>query len=128
MPDPYNPSAGFIRAWAADPGAMQPVEDWDLMLEGLPCEDLYLGLAADAACPNRAFFLAVLYLKVGNAVRTDFRTAPEPAIRALLGVRLPREHPSLGVWRQRSRHLLAHPETFEYDLWCAGGLARQDAP
>lgn len=73
MKDPYNPVENEIRAWAKNPEAVEPVQDWDLMLCNVDRLDLYLELASTDNCPQADYFLAALYLIVGDAVRTEFR-------------------------------------------------------
>ena len=124
MRDPWNPSADDVRAWAADPVATEPCQDWDLALSWARHDGTYLRLASDDACPNRRFLLRVLYLIVGDAVRTGYRSATRIDVEALLARGAGHRHPDVRLWRERSHDLLAHPEAFDYDDWCAGGLAR----
>jgi hypothetical protein len=127
MRDLWNPSPDNVRAWARDPESMEPVQDWDLVLATARHDKAYLELASDPDCPTRVYFLQILYLIVGDAVRTGFRTADRSDIEALLTRGAAYSHPDIGRWRQRSTDLLAHPEAFSYDEWCAGGLARAPA-
>jgi hypothetical protein len=124
MRSAYNPTPEQLREWAASPDAEEPVQDWDLWLSHLPHEILYLELAADWNCPARQYFLELLYLIVGDAVRTGFRERSEGEVLDLLERSRAFKHPDLGAWRHRSRALLRNPETFDYAAWCAGGLAR----
>ena len=66
--DPWNPMPDEVREWAYDAEALAPCEDWDLALSWAQHERAYLELASDEACPKRRYFLAVLYLMVGDAV------------------------------------------------------------
>lgn len=127
MRDPYNPTQEEIRAWAASPEVLEPVEDWALMISDEPYEQLYLELAADEDCPTRRYFLALLYLVVGDAVRSQFRGRSRDAVLDLLERGRAYPHPEIDAWRQRSAELLRHPETFEYYAWCDGGLAGEGA-
>lgn len=98
------------------------MQDWDLLLEHLPYEDLYLELAASKTCPKADYFLALLYLIVGDAVRTEYQNRSKEAVEDLLR-KAERDFPAFVIctWIQRSRVLLAQPQTFDYDRWCAGG-------
>ena len=127
MRDPWNPSSDDVRAWAREADAVEPCEDWDLALSGARHDAAYLELASDPACPARGYLLSVLYLIVGDAVRSGFRTAGRADIEALLARGAGYPHPDIARWRRRSAELLAHPETFSYEAWCAGGLARDPA-
>ena len=112
--------------WAYDPTSAEPVQDWDLLVATMPWDELFLQLAADPNCPKSDFFLSVLYLIVGDAVRTVYATRTRLQVEELL--RSSPQHPTLALWVDRSRDLMARPHTFQYEDWCAGGLARQDGP
>jgi len=126
MRSPYNPITEDIRSWAFEVGAEEPVQDWDLMLAHVAQDELYLELASDDACPKADYFLALLYLIVGDAVRTVYGERTKDQIESMLKkgeARFPKR--CIYLWIQRSKHLLAHPESFQYDDWCAGLLARK---
>jgi hypothetical protein len=125
--DPWNPSSTEVRAWAYTPGAEDPCQDWDLSLSWIGHEREYLEFAADPACPHADFFLRVLYLMVGDAVRTQFRAASEEATRGLIDLATKCESWRLRLWRERSLRLLKNPNEFEYDEWCGGGLAARQS-
>lgn len=125
--DPWNPSSAEVRAWAYKPQAEEPCQDFDLALSWAGHERDYIEFASDAKCPQRDFFLHVLYLMVGDAVRTEFRNIPEPTVRGFIDLAASHSEPVLCLWRQRSLRLLRHPAEFEYAAWCGGGLARRDA-
>ena len=127
MSDLWNPTNDDVRRWAADPDAEEIGQDWDLALAAARHDRVYLELVGDPACPQRGYLLRVLYLIVGDAVRTGFRTAARDDIEALLARPEAGRHPDLVRWRERSRALLAAPETFTYAAWCAGGLAADAA-
>lgn len=126
MRNPYNPTPEEIRAWAYDADAMEPVQDFDLMVADEPNDALCLELAADPACPKRRWFLSVLYLVVGDAVRSGFKVRSREAVEALLERGGSLHHPDVEAWRRHSRALLDDPRSFDYDAWCAGGLARAE--
>lgn len=122
----WNPSEAEIRAWASDPISLAPVQDWDLAL--LHHGVLVLELASDARCPKRDFFLRVLYLIVGDAVRTDYRAVKRDTVDHLLQAGRGSSCASIERWVTRSRELMVAPSLFNYELWCNGGHARQSAP
>ena len=66
----------------------------------------------------------MLYLFVGDAVRSKYRSASKTAVEESLKLTDPLPDPWVKTWARRSRALLAAPETFEYDAWCGHGLAR----
>ena len=124
MHDPWNPTEDEVRAWAYDAGTLEPEQDWHLALPDTGFEELYLDLVADPACPKHDYFLWVLYLLVGDAVRSGYRATPRERVGALLDAARARRSPELELWTERSRALMARPDIFDYDLWCGGGLAR----
>lgn len=120
--DPWNPTPAQIRSWAFDPDKDWPTPDWDLALSWLQDENLFLTLATDIGCPNRLFFLSLLYFIVGNAVRTNFRDRERYAIEGFINRGDKYPNPDIELWQQRSRALLAGKLTFNYDDWCGGRL------
>jgi membrane dipeptidase len=122
--DPYCPAAEEIRAWAANPDALEPVQDWDICVDWLNCPDLILSLATDASCPKQSYFLHILYFLVGSAVRSRFQSPRKLEIEILLDKGRGVDHPLVAEWLRKSEELLASPGLFDYELWCAGGLAR----
>lgn len=123
--DPWNPSRSEVRAWAYTSGADEPCEDWDLALPWSGYERDYLDYAADPNCPNSDFFVHVLYLMVGDAVRTHFDEIPESAVRGFIDLAAASASPAVLLWRDRALRLMKEREGFNYSAWCGGGLARQ---
>jgi len=125
--DSWNPKADEVRAWGMDKKAPWPTQDFDLALAwtSRDVERACIELAANPRCPKQRFFLSVLYLMVGDAVRTTFGVASrEDVVRLLDATRAWPEDARLDAFRKRSEELLEHPERFSYDLWCMGGHAR----
>ena len=122
---PYKPSGDAIQKWAADPFAVEPIDDWNLILAQQPHDELYLRLAASSECPQALYFLTLLYLIVGNAVRSDYATKPRYEIEHLLAVAdADFPTPKIRLWAKRSVALIANPALFNYTDWCCGALAR----
>ena len=122
--DVVNPTADELRQWASNPDAVYPDEipqDWDLIVADWSRVVLIVELASDEACPNRDFFLAVLYLMAGDCVRTPGGEANIPDLRALLTRLEKTSSKPLALFRDRAAALFADPSKFEYDLWCNGG-------
>lgn len=118
MNDPWNPSWEEIRSWAfsSDPF---PCQDWELACvwrEGYFAD--YARLAASEDCPRRRFFLNLLYVAVGDRVR---RGEPTWQLQSLIAKGDGVHHPDIRTWQERSRELLAMPETFEHFDWGGGG-------
>lgn len=124
MRAPYNPSTEDLSEWAYDASAPEPVQDWDLVLEHCPYESLYMKLASSADCPKREYFLALLYLIVGDAVRSGYQTRSRDDLERLLSeAAMSFQSHWLRLWVKRARELIASPATFQYADWCAGALA-----
>ncbi|MCL2309994.1 MAG: hypothetical protein FWC42_09075 [Proteobacteria bacterium] len=121
----WNPSSTEVRAWAYTAGAEAPCQDWDLACLWARHERDYIEFASDKNCPHRLFFLHVLYLIVGDAVRNGFRNIPEAVIRGFVELAATSTEPSVRLWRERSLRLLKRPSEFDYEAWCAGGFANE---
>lgn len=124
--DEINPTPDELRRWAYTPEAMCPNEDWNLCVTEFENAPQFLEFVSDQACPNRIFFLSCLYLLTGNTVRTPTGRKGIPQLEAIMAMVGPGSPADLRRWVERSRHLLAHPETFDYDLWCNGDLLWND--
>lgn len=126
MRDPWNPSPDEIRTWAYDADASEPCEDFDLALEWTRHEKVLLKCASDGNCPKQDFFVRILYLIVGDAVRTTFVSTSRSAIEDFVARGDDFHGPEIRAWQQRSRELIQHPDRFDYESWCAGGFVRND--
>jgi len=125
MEDPWNATEEDLRAWAYSPGALYPIEDWDLAVTADSNAELLLEFASDPACPSREFFLRCLYLLVGDAVRSRFIAHARGAVENLLAQVGEKSLPTVIQWAVRSRSLLdAPPSAVDYATWCDGGLVR----
>jgi hypothetical protein len=111
-----------IEKWAYQAHADEPQQDFDLLLSNEP-HDLYLDLAADLSCPKHQYFLSVLYLIVGDAVRTNYQTQSQKFIEQYLAKGKQRQAPLVNKWVDRSQKLMFEPEKFDYEDWCGGKLA-----
>jgi hypothetical protein len=122
--DVVNPTADELRKWAADPNAMYPddmSQDFDLMVADWGRINLIVELASDSSCPNRTFFVGVLYLMAGDCVRTSGGTQDIPKLKELLQRLAQSDSPELQLFRSRALELLKDPSTFDYNLWCNAG-------
>jgi hypothetical protein len=121
------------------------VQDRDLAVDRADLLPEVLRLAGSAGGAQRDFFLAVLYLVVGDAVRTGWRAveaplveaplveaplveAPlveAPLVEALLADGERSEEPAMERWAECLRDLFAQLEWFDHAAWCEAGLARK---
>jgi hypothetical protein len=87
-------------------------------------EKVLLEPAFDEACPARRFMIGVLYLGVGDSVRSGFRSRPRPIVEGFIARGDCYDHPDIRRWQERSRELLKAPDLFDDERWCGGGYAR----
>lgn len=123
MEDPYNPTEAELRAWAYGEEFMEPVQDFDLMVATESRADLLFEFASDSKCPTKDYFLHCLYLLVGVAVRSKYRTSKKVTIDRIVIQGQQSTSNSIQRWAKRSKNLMEHPESFSYDNWCGGDLA-----
>jgi hypothetical protein len=132
MIDEWNPTDDELCAWAYEPDAMWPTEDWDLAVTTDDRSALLLRLAMDRGCPSRNFFLRCLYLFVGDAARTAFVAHRRETVVDLLASVPPQCPPDVARWAARSRELINGPvsavasavaSAADRELWCAGGYS-----
>ena len=123
MRDPANPTDAELTRWAFS-DEPQPIEDFDLVVADVERVPLLLELTSS---PQRPFFMRCLYLIVGDAVRTAFKTSSRSAVQSALEVAIAVAASDRAVarWAEDSQTLLASPERFDYDDRCDGGLARR---
>ena len=124
-----NPTPDDLRLWAYTPDAMYPDEmpqDWDLCITDFERAPLLLQFASDLACPNRKFFLRCLYTLVGDCIRTPAGHADILDLHKVLQLVTLDAPQDIQLWVRRTEHLLAHPETYDYDHWGWGDLAYDD--
>jgi hypothetical protein len=117
--EPPGSSEGELRAWATS-GDPEPI-DWDVILAADADGAVLVRLIEGRIKPE--FFLRVLYLVTGDAVRTE-RSDLRERLKTILEVARRSGDPWIRAWVQRTEVLLANPETFDYTAWCDGGLAR----
>jgi hypothetical protein len=126
MKDPFNPTIAELEEWARTVDAVEPTQDWDLMVTDAEKIQTVFSLAAAPNLPNWRYFLHCLYLFVGDAARTNFRVYSRSLVEELLG-RVNEHSPKyLHRWQERSQNLISGTERFDYELWCGGGYARQE--
>ena len=127
--DAFNPTDEELTEWAFTEGATYPDEisqDWDLVITDFDRADLFIRLANDLDCPKRKFFLACLYLLIGDCERTEAGKRNIPQAKALLANINVTLVDDLALWQQRSLDLLDKRIKFNYQKWCLGGLAYRD--
>ena len=76
-----------------------------------------LEIVADDACPNRGYFLHLLYFMVGDAVSSQLWPSNEAILRGFIERAAGYAHPDVVLWRQRALALLEAPESYDEALW-----------
>ena len=127
MHDPMNPTSYEIEEWAYAPEAEEPCQEWILALVWKEYVREYIKYVADPDCPNRLYFLDVLYYIIGSAVRGEFVSTPRPIIEGWLEDERIAGCADLVRWGERSRELLRNPSSFDFEYWCGRGhMAARD--
>lgn len=124
MKDSANPTREELIEWAFSE-EMQPEQDFDLMVASEEHGDTMAELAADESCPKRRFFLACLYIFVGDAVRSKYMAHTKEFTEALVRKYEQSDSNALKTWAARSRSLMARPHEFDYDKWCGWGFVNE---
>lgn len=118
--NPNNPTELELREWAAEAGAVPPVQDWELVLSwGVDAGRLRLfaELAADPTLPNGPFFLLALYQWVSYAARQkDTGSWRQQYDRWLDRAGIVRA-PAVKRWRHRARLIFQGIERFDSEAW-----------
>ena len=125
----HEPTEAELRAWAAEAGAAEPVQDWDLVLFwGMEPGRLrvFVELAADPALPNQSYFLYLLYSWVAYAAGREDFDARRPQYdqwldRAARGVR----DPAVKRWRHGARRIFQGVEPLDAASWSAALAAER---
>jgi hypothetical protein len=124
--NPVDPTADELRAWAYHPEAV-PLEampaDWDLLLAGDTLVPTLFNLAMDRACPARRFALHCLYIYAADCVRPNATGQRKRRLKKFIE-RAEVGDESMSIWAHNCRVLTMHPELFDYEDWCEGGLVR----
>jgi hypothetical protein len=117
--DVANPTPDEIRAWAYR-GAVEPMQDWDILIAEPGNLPVLVELVADCECPSRKYILRSLYCLVGHSDRPDFR------LRDAVTTAEEATDPWLTTWAHRVRELIDQPARFNRQDWCGfPGYAEQ---
>lgn len=68
--DVANPTADELRGWAGD-GALEPMEDWDVVIAEPANAGVLVELVAAPRCAARSYLLGSLYCLVSHCDRDD---------------------------------------------------------
>ena len=122
----HNPTEAELRAWAAEAGAPEPENDWDLVLswEMEPGRlRVFVELAADPTLPNAAYFLMALYTWVSYVARREDFDSWRPQYDRWLDVARGVRDPAVKRWRHNARRIFQGLEPFDAEAWGGALLA-----
>lgn len=126
--DFVNPSKQEITEWAFSED-YAPTQDWELCI----CDDaedvqFLIDLMKDSKCLKKSFFLATLYVFVGDIVRQHLLSAKKELgevielqqLLPILETARSSEDQDILLWAERSLKLIEYPESYEYSYWGLG--------
>ena len=122
--NPYNSSFEEIEEWAFMPDAIEPEQNWDIIVNWLRYPDLILSLASEDICPRQGYFRHLLYVIVGQAVRGKFSNRKMHEIDVLFDHAKEYHHPVIKKWKEDTAKIIKKPDQFEYNDWFSGKLAK----
>jgi len=114
-----NPTVEEIRKWAYSEGEW-PHDEWDLFLSWTGEVDLFIELATDQKCPNRLFFLHMLYYMVGTTYGEPNKSNKLDRIAAYIGKARGIKHGDIRQWIKNTEELLKGVQKYSYDNWRGG--------
>jgi hypothetical protein len=123
---PCNPAEDELRAWAYDPEAREPVQDWDLVLSWQVDRGFLsrcVAYAADPSCPKADFFLDVLFQWVETTARSEHFDVLRATLDGWLDVARGVTDRRVKDWRHQARLVFQGVEPFERERWLTIWLA-----
>ena len=117
-----NPTEAELRTWAAEAGADEPSQDWDMILSwGMERGRLrvIIDLAADTSLPNHWFFLLTLYSWVEHVAGCPNYSIMRPAYAEWLDVARGVRDPAVKRWRHAAREIFQGRVPFDRGAWQA---------
>ena len=109
--DEWNPTSEEIRAWAYS-NALEPYEDFDILIAEPAHVATLICLASDPSCPSRSYILGSLYCLVGHSDLGD------PRLSAAVDEALASADPMVKTWAKRSRRVIDEPGARTRNEWC----------
>lgn len=122
MKEPWNATPEEIQEWAYDIESLIPTQDWDLAITELESAPLILKLSIDPKVPKekRKFFLACLYLLVGETIFTSGTEHNLEGVRLFIEKSSSISDQAIQKWVSRSKELFNNPDLFDYNRWSNG--------
>lgn len=120
----YDPTDEELRLWVLRGDNEQPVQDFDLMVAEPKRLELLIELVTEPTCRQKRFLLRCLYLLVGGSARSKLMPSERDFILEAAKRCEASGSDPLILLAERARALLDALETFDYQDWCDGRLAR----
>jgi hypothetical protein len=117
-----NPTIEEVRNWAYSEKEW-PHDEWDLFLSWTREVDLFIELATDHKCPQKLFFLHMLYYIVGVTFGEPNKSDKNERIKEYASKGLAVKHGAIRLWRKRVEELLSNQVKYNYDQWRGGVYA-----
>ncbi|UQZ35609.1 hypothetical protein C2I18_20035 [Paenibacillus sp. PK3_47] len=112
----WNPTPDEIKAWAySDEGI--PDQDWELAVNSFDNIPVICGFIDDERCKKTSFFLGSLYVFTGDIVRSGIKEDVDQLSELLDNAEYKAQSEMLHAWIKRSKHLIHHPDTYDYAYW-----------
>ena len=118
--DYCRPTSSELRAWAFEPEADEPIQDWELFLVHAFGDEAFarevFELASDPTCPKRDYLLNLLYFVFQRLADSD-RPGVGSYAESILRHAQSSHDPDIKRLRYRARLLLQRPETYDSESW-----------
>jgi len=118
--DYTNPTIEEVRTWAYS-GGEWPNDEWDLFLSWTKEVDLFIELATDHKCPQRIFFLHMLYYIIGTTYCEPNKTDKTDTVSFYKDKGIGINHGDIRKWTKNVSDLISGKQKYNYDNW-RGGL------
>jgi hypothetical protein len=125
MKDRVNPTHEEITQWARTPGAMYPMEDWDLIIATDQNADVFVSLASDPECANRGAVLNFLYVYAAQLIREGRRPESVSTLRAAIRRGSTAGLDDVRLWASRAADALDGAGADDYDFWFLSGWRKR---
>lgn len=115
----WNPTQEEIKIWAYSDG-LAPEQDWELAVNSFENIPMICRFIDDEKCKHIPFFLSCLYVFTGDIVRSVEADVIKELITLLDQAGTSAKSDELKNWIDRSKHLIQHPEDYDYNHWGLG--------
>lgn len=115
----WNPTPEEIKIWAYSDEKI-PEQDWELAVNSFDNIPMICTFIDDENCNHTSFFLSSLYVFTGDIIMSGEIEEIERLSVLLDKVEMTAKSEKLYAWIKRSKHLIQHPNTYDYTYWGLG--------